>query len=173
MSFIPTINTQAVVAVMASVCDPRWYIDTRRPNSPNKLQMQLGLNPKTQQAVTHGGTPWRGHESCLLVRQCWREDTELFTVAENGAKYPIRGSNTPGERPGDFLMRRWMSQREHSEVRADLRTSQLFLDYLRLTWLQVIYADTLRVEEGAPLFRPQDFFRYVVEIEAFNHHMLG
>jgi hypothetical protein len=173
LTFIPTLHVPAACALLSRICDPRWFIDTRRPDRSNKLQSFLGLNPKTQQGVTHKDGEWGQHAHCGLTRSSWHDAAALQVSALGCVIHPIDGSSAPGERPGDFLLRYWLAQRGRSEVYADLRTSQLFVEYLRSTWLHVIYADTLKFPDGAELFRPADFFKYVVEVEGYNHHMLG
>ena len=88
----------------------------------------------------------------------------------------VADSNLPGLRSRDFLWRVWgirmgFDSLPADPVKAQLRASQKFISFLRLTWLAALYK-ARDYDGGASLFRAEDFFLHVVEADAYNHHIL-
>lgn len=106
LSFIPTLNAGACSLLVASIVDPRWFIDSRKPNSVAKLRRFLGLYPGGMVAVTGNSVRRR------IVPACWRNQ---------------QPSDVDTERPENFL---WRVDREAGELRA----SQYFVFYLFHVW---------------------------------------
>jgi len=184
LGFIPTINKDCCARLIALILDPRWYVDICNPNRAAKLNQFLGLNPRTQAAVTlQQPGPCRNRQRCELVLQCWKDMSveagarKMFDLT--GPKV-VEFTEAPGLRAGDFLWRLWgylsgigprSRQPAKSPVTADLRASIRFIDYLRLNWLQQIYQGQNLPDHGL-LFDPESFFKQdVVEVLAYDHYM--
>jgi hypothetical protein len=182
LSFIPHLNEECCARLLAKLLDPRWHVDICHPDRTAKMESFLGLNPKTQDGVTLARKGWRWHDRCQLVLNCWKDIKQSPVVlarfhAAGGAR-PDPEQDTMGYRPADFVWRVWGSRlvgplvTHPNPVMADLRASQKFIQFLRLTWLSAIYAES-PWEANLPMFRSQDFFRYVVEAKAYDHHILS
>lgn len=182
MTFIPDLHKVECAKLLATILDPRWYIDLCKPDRGAKLEAYLGLNPKTQDCVTSrlDGPRWRHHARCTLVADCWFSLDMFDAVNETYDKYGIKDFGRLDEcglRPGDFLWRIWgthmgvpWSNKLCDHVKAQLRASQKFVNFIRLTWLAQLYSSCDYVD--ASLFRASDFFPHVVEVQAYNHYIL-
>jgi hypothetical protein len=180
LSFVNGLHEPSCAQLLAAMIDPRWYVDLCNPDRGAKLQAYFGLVPKTQENVTKvTGKRWRHHQRCQLVRDCWMTPHTIGAVFDTYRAFDIEvgaGELTPGLRPGDFLWRIWGARMGFDglppdSVKADLRASQKFLNFLRLIWLAALYRDRKHYLDGS-LFRSQDFFLHAVEAEAFDHHIL-
>lgn len=176
LSFIRHLDPSKTALLLGSIIDPRWYFDTCKPDRSAKLEAWLGLNPKTQDAVTNGGKRrWRHHNRCLLVLQCWKRpdlvDRARAVMRTHGRQPPFEGDEVTRD-AGDFIWRVWGNWYNQGDpVRADLRASQKLIRFLRLSWISELYRGQAQFGGGLPLFRPVDFFKYVVEAEAFERHL--
>ena len=176
LSFVRHLDPAKMAQLLGVIIDPRWYFDPCKPDRSAKLEAWLGLNPKTQEGVTRNAArKWRHHNRCLLMRQCWKRadlvDRARAVMRTRGIEPPYEGDEVT-RAPGDFLWRVWGRWAETGDpVKADLRASQKLLRFLRLAWLGELYRGTGQFGGGLSLFRPVDFFRYVVEAEAFERHM--
>ncbi len=141
LSFIPHLAPFPCCELLAAILDPRFYIDTNKPNSTAKLESFLGLSP----AVASG------------KRQHRRDLYELVLATCNGV------ADADQSFPGNFLCRYWNS----CSKLADLRTSQLFVRYLRSIWLDSLYR---QAGSSEPLFVPEHFFDVATAV-AFRAHM--
>ena len=185
LRFIPALNPQQCALLLAEIVDPRWYIDVYCPDRGAKLEAYLGLDPKTQAGVTiRRAKKTRRHKICSTVLACWKRPHLYDNVVDRfelAGPRPFANSNEAGLRPGDFPWRVWgyvrgvgpgSRQPGRGGVLADLRASQRFVAFLRLVWLQEMYRDAVLPEQGAPLFRPDQFFSlYVEEAQAFTRYM--
>lgn len=180
MTFVRGLCDLSCAKLLATIIDPRWYVDLCNPNRGSKLEAYLGLTPKTQQAVTYPGTkPWRHHDKCKLVKDCWcdPEFSNIAYAAYSANQISICDTDTPGLNVRDFLWRIWASYLGLGEaaidpVKAELRAGQKFVNFVRLTWLAELYRDH-NYDGGASLFRATDFFLHVVEAQAYNHYILN
>lgn len=171
LSFIRRLNLNKLAQLLGIVLDPRWYVSLRAPRRGSdivpyhddaaKLHAYLGLDPRTMAGVLGLCEATGSTDRCRLVFETWSS------------------SGPPQESgfPGDFLWRRF--SREDGPVKGALRTSQLFIDYLRLVWLDALYCD--RVKKGIPaapgkrprqegLFSPDHFFQLTEEAVAYTTH---
>jgi len=184
LSFIPTLDRARCAELLAIVLDPRWFIDICRPDRAAKLNQYLGLNPRTQAAVTlNRPGKCRYRKRCELVLRCWKQQDAEEQVGEilelTGAR-PVEGSSQLGLRPGDFLWRRWgylsgkgpgSRKPPKGVVTADLRASIHFVDFLRITWLHELYRG-VPLPDGGVLFDADYFFKQdVVVTTAYDHYM--
>lgn len=179
LQFVSRLDHWAVAQLLATIIDPRWYIDPSRPDRSAKLVAFLGLNPKTQAGVTDPSKPrWEGHNRCDLVRKCWQNPEALNDVKDTYqrcAPHVVVEATRFGLSPHDFVWRVWGNRAGYSvakdpptpsAVAADLRASQKFVTFLRLTWLDRLTEAV--VKGGMSLFRARDFFRFPEEAKAFE-----
>lgn len=131
LSFIKHLDLDKTAKLLGLIVDPRWYIDPDKPDKSSKLESYLGLTPSTQRNVTNGQDSGRTHTRCKLVLEAWQKSEPQY------------------DDPADFLWRVW--KHHNGGWFADLRTSQTFISFLRLVWLNQLY-------KGRGLFVPEYFF---------------
>jgi hypothetical protein len=188
LSFIKSLDEAACAGLLSFIIDPRWYVDTAKPNRRTKFESAMGLDPRTQRAVSEPGKHKKGkhHKRCGLVLKCWknpRYGAAVRDMLEVTSPIPVDDSDKPGIAPYDFVWRVWghymqLGVDEPSAppdpVKADLRASQFFLSFLRHTWTAELYRDSCALPDRcAGLFRPADFFRHASEVAAYEIHQLG
>jgi hypothetical protein len=171
LGFIPHLDRMKLARLVATIVDPRWYTrwDVRADEwNPRdyvamtakdaaRLNQSLGLDPATMAQARLGHT----HDYAA------RAQLVLDTWKTSEAPPPEACAGDPRY----FLWQRWRTY--DSTVKADLRVSQLFVDFLRQCWLDVLYMNAVRrgpVGKPDGLFAPEHFFR-AVEAEAFRAHM--
>lgn len=154
LSVIPHLNHQNVAQLMAVIIDPRWYVDRRRPENPNKLKLFLGLTPKTQRRISAADhVIFRGRDlRCAMVLNCWK------TVSPDSA--------VDYDAPANFLWRIYRAS--GGGAKGDLRASQAFIGYLRAHWLEAL-ANHKSVKHE--LFLPNKFFKAEEERQAYYDKM--
>jgi len=184
LSFISGLNLKMCCRVVASILDPRWYVDLKQPGRTSRLESYMGLTLRVQRAALNmlsninvneehehnkldnaleSMTKYdaRMVERCTAVQYCWWKDPEVLTCPDRGL--------SPGmsllESPGGFLWRVWFSHGK--SPKGYLRTSQQFVRFLRDAWLDALYAKTV----GDGLFIPSYFFKHNYEQLAFLQHM--
>jgi hypothetical protein len=172
LSFISHLDLHRLARLLGIVLDPRWYTSLRTPLRGDdivpyhadaaKLHAYLGLDPRTMAGVL-GYCPETGSAArCRLVYETWSA-----VATSDGCE---RGH------PAYFLWRRY--RREVGPVKAALRASQMFVDYLRLVWLDALYCDWTGAVPAAPgkrppgegLFAPEHFFAHEAEADAYRRH---
>ncbi len=190
LSFIPDLDEVACAVLIASVADPRWYIDLAHPDRSAKLEAFLGLLPRTQAGVSVSGRPaGRHHRRCQNVLDCWKRPEQGASVA---ALLHVTGtdpvakkdgvSRPCGLRPGDFIWRKWaisLALEQHGPrnianarmIKADLAASRRFIRFLRYVWLDSITAGEVLPEQHTALFRPTQFFKHGLEVAGYNAHV--
>lgn len=147
LSFIAGLDIDACARLLATVIDPRWYIDASGdPNRGSKLEQYLGLNPKTQANLDRGNSPQQSR--CRLVLACWKTEDP---------KKPIG--------PRFFLWRAWAAR--GGGTKGDLVASKLFIAYLRQVWAQAV----CNGPQASRLFVPEHFFVNADEVMAYREHM--
>jgi len=184
LSFISGLNKKMCCRLLATVLDPRWYIDLKQPARTSRLESYLGLTLRVQRTalnmltdvdptnknsrekidkVLTGMTEYEARmvERCTAVQYCWWRDPAVLTCPDSGA--------TPGqpllEAPGGFLWRVWFSHGK--SPKGYLRASQQFVRFLRDSWLDALYSKTV----GDGLFIPDYFFKHNYEQLSFMQHM--
>lgn len=170
LSFIPHLDPMSVALLVATVLDPRWYarwdedVDEYNPRDyvnaqakdAARLNQYLGLDPSTMADARLGRDG--GHAARAKVALAAWKTTDA----------PPPGTD---DDPRYFLWRRWRTY--DSADKANLRVTQLFVDFVRLCWLDAIYmAGINRGPQGRPdgLFAPDHSFR-PDEAAAFRCHM--
>ena len=151
--FIPTLDVEVAAQLLATIVDPRWYVDRKAPDRAAKLELFLGLTPQVQDRVS---TPTRllhkGRElRCANVLRAWKTvDPDEIDLQD----------------PANFLYR--IHKAVKGGTKGDLRASQAFVRYLRYNWL-----DGLENRRGAKdgLFAPNLFFKTPAERAAYAEHM--
>lgn len=153
LTFIPHLNKQNVAVLLAVILDPRWYVDPMYPTRGSKLRSFLGLDQKTYTNLQHEIQTDKTDRLSLVV-SAWK--SKLFDLKHIDA-------------PGNFLQRTYYELFEKKgPVTAILRTSQVFIDFLRLTWLRALSMDHHVTED---LFVPEYFFKTKNASEAYKSHM--
>ena len=148
VSFIPHIDAMFFTKVMARIADPRWFIDIEHPNRLSRLNAWLGLcnGPQTDEKLIHK----------FDVYSCWSKG--------------LTESSGELHKPGWFLLRegkkRWMYALPWV---ATLRMSQLFIKYVRMSWMDSLYPFPNPWME--PLLDPDLFFSDPVDATGFKNHM--
>ncbi len=152
LSFIPDMDLKNAAALVATIVDPRWFIDLKHPARGSKLRKYMGLDMKTLLGVLDKGPQQRLHDRCELVLSTWNK---------KGCKLI--------ERPNNFLHRiaRSFEEKDKPELGL-LRASQVFIEYLRLVWLAAL---GLGKKQSEALFVPEYFFKSPSEILSFQNHM--
>lgn len=160
LSFIPHIARTACAKLIATILDPRWFVDLKEPEKNSKLENFLGLTPQVQLALNDNGPDGMDEnitlkqlKNCELVMSVWR-------VAR-----PVSKSDYLC--PSNFLWR--LHATEGADAMADLRTSQTFISFLKHIWLDAVYRKRGGVSEDG-LFVPEYFFKHEDEISAFKKH---
>jgi hypothetical protein len=170
LSFIAHLDLDKLAQLLGVILDPRWYVSLRTPRHGSdiapyyddaaKLHAYLGLDPRTMAGVLGLIKPCGSYALCRLVLETWSA-----TVPK------------PNEQaPGYFLWRRY--RRENGPLKAALRASQMFVDYLRLVWFDALYCDHTASRRAAPgkrpvgegLFAPDHFFSDALEAGAYVEH---
>ncbi len=152
LSFIPHLDYDYCANLLSILIDPRWYIDFNEPNSGAKIKAYLGLSPKTQEHVSGENSIVGIHsDRCRFVMDTWKTSIN-----------PPKNINAIG----NFLWRAWLSHDKTSV--ADLRTSQLFISFLRHTWTAALYEEKHYRES---LFIPEYFFKHKEEALAYKRHL--
>lgn len=155
LSFISHLDEEYCAQLIATILDPRWYVNPEKPESSTKLEGFLGLNPKTQYHVSssNGDSDTYRYEQCKLVLDSWKT---------------TRLSKEQKQEPGAFLWRIYQSM-GHGYM-SDLRASQVLVSFLRNVWLNEIYRN--RGGQGCDgLFIPEYFFQRDFEVRAFKAHL--
>lgn len=153
LTFIPTLAHEITAQLLATIVDPRWYVDRRAPDRAAKLELFLGLTPQVQSSVS---TPKR-----LL-----RKSRELRCSNVLAAWKTLDVADVDLNKPDNFLYR--ICKAAGGSAKGDLRASQAFVRYLRYNWL-----DGLEARRGKKdgLFAPNLFFKTHEERAAYAEHM--
>jgi hypothetical protein len=152
VNFVSGVSHHRVIELLTTIIDPRWYVDRRRPDNPAKLELYLGLTPKTQNRVSDvTKIIKRGRDfRCALVLSCWKTQNP---------------ENIDFNAPDNFLWRIW--DKAGRGAKGDLRASQGFVRYLRANWLDII---TQRPGARDDFFLRERFFKTNEEQSAFLKH---
>lgn len=152
-AFIPTLSGEHLSQLLVSIIDPRWYVDRRAPDRASKLELFLGLTPKTQECVSNPD---------FFIRKT----RELRCASVLGA-WKTRGfHDVDTQDPRNFLYR--IYEAAGGGPRGDLRAGQALIRYLRYNWLDALERRP-GVRDG--LFAPELFFKTPAEVAAYRQHM--
>jgi hypothetical protein len=138
----------ASLNVLASILDPRWYIDWGHPDRASKLKMYMGVSPK------HVRNAWTGVD-CKGSRG--GRAASVLAAWTNGIRQrPSNGCN-------QFL---WgVSHKGEQDVLA-LRASGQYLSFVQSVWLHMMRKD------GRQLFIPKHFFSSPEDATSYERHQL-
>ena len=148
VSFIPHLDSAFFTKIMAKVLDPRWYIDPNHPTRLSRLYSWMGLcnGPQTDEKLVRK----------FDVYSCWSKGLEDDKVDIN--------------HPGWFLIResrkRWGN---HKLWVSTLRTSQMFMRFVKFCWMDSIYPYPNPWMER--IFDPRLFFSDELDAIGFMAHM--
>lgn len=162
LKFTYGLHLPAVAHLIGWIVDPRWFVDLRNPNSPQKLQRALGLDLDDCCSAKQQRKLIRRRE---LVHMCWMRTGFYTTPSECNENNPNSGRQ--------FLWRYWKRLAklypEHECYLADIHTSRKFVSFLQEVWLDRLYDGSKAVPDySAPVFRPTDFFDELLELTAFQ-----
>lgn len=139
ISAVPHLSCLNLCRLLASILDPRFFIDPADPDRLSKLEAYLGLDPKIAICEGRIESPTHQHMRYRNVLSCWKNDDPGRDVALDS--------------PELFIWRAFYEA--GGGWKGDLRASQRFVYYLRHTWLDALYPEKPWVE---PLFVPEHFF---------------
>jgi len=152
INFVGGVSHKDVATLLVTIIDPRWYVDRRRADNRIKLDLYLGLTPKTQRRVSdpkkliHRGRDLR----CFKVMNCWKTTTP---------------DKVDFNAPESFIWRVWRAAGEGPK--GDLRASQAFIRYVYANWLDTL---TMRKGQHDGLFMADKFFKTPAEKQSFISH---
>lgn len=149
LTFLPTINWEATAHLIATILDPRWFVDFKNPYRLSKLKAYLGLSPRYMRQIERGEANCERALRCRTVLQAWKGE---------------QPSPADMERPGNFLWRRWQYAR--GGLRGDLRASQAFVLYLVRTWQQQLLS---KAHQELQMFMPESLL-HDGEARAYKDH---
>lgn len=141
LSFITPLDGWSAAGLLATIIDPRWYVDPRYPNRRAKLRSFLGLTQKNLQ---------------FRPRLDTRYGERAYMTAKTWDGYASKPSNEAGT----FLWR--IVGRTGYNAKGRLRACAAFINYLTENWLTAI--------TGLELFVP-DYFFTAKEAAVFQQHM--
>lgn len=148
LTFIEGVNHDACASLVATIRDPRFYIDPDYADRQAKLNRYLGLNPRSMRVVVDGDDSNEYHMRCRMALACW------YTPAKRA------------DSPTNFLYR--IADNAGGGVKGLTRASQAFVTYLRYTWLNAVSSHPRY--GGEPLFDPELFFKLGDEEQAWRRH---
>ena len=175
LSFIKTIDKSHVATLLMYLLDPRWYIDPCYPDSGAKFREACGLTPYIFKDL-FGNKAYRETPQHLAAARTLASWKDISRVGDVCSIYDLTGpicvpdSDKLGIAPCDFCWRIWAM--DNDNIKASLRASQRFADFLRQTWLDAIYRGAAATPDArAGLFRPADFFERDAEAHAYERHI--
>jgi len=154
ISFIRDADLDAAAKLVCEIMDPRWYNHPQRPNRASRLFNYLGLTPENLLALRgllHPHVLPKGHNwhRAEMVLNAWRGNATS------------RGSIALDD-PNNFLWR--ISGGSGDDQQGVLKASRVFVQFIRLVWLQALAA------KGRMVFDKGAFFRADTEVKAFDKH---
>lgn len=147
-----------ITELLATIVDPRWYINPARFERLSRLYMWLGLTPLVfHRILAHGPGKDVLDQRAWLALRAWRGPA----AAENPAVWRDNRPDDWAGNPRHFLWRHAASYRD--PVQGLLRATQRYVALVRQYWL-----DQLRpAYQTCPWFLPEQFFKRQDEAEDF------
>lgn len=118
-TFVHGIDEASFVHVFSYILDPRWFIDTDRPYRLSKMYSWLGLMSGTQSEEKI--------KRKERVYSCWASSTAIAEGHDKKKKWDI----------ADEANKLFSNKQEWHML---LRSSQLFIKYIRTAWLDCFYS---------------------------------
>ena len=142
ISFIPNYSRMDAEHLLASIGDPRWFVDLAHPERTAKLRSWLGLHAEVITSL------WNCDPEGLekyrpVIYKAWSLLDTWTGAAREVPSYPEL------DQPGHFVWRRFC-EFPREPIRGALRASAYFLSFVCEVWL-----DALSPQE---LFVPKYFF---------------
>lgn len=157
LSFISHLNMDKCARLLATILDPRWFIDIKEPDKNSRIENFLGLKPSIlSKTKSLSNSQSRQIRNCRLVLESWKMGRPT--------------SDSEYNQPDNFLWR--IHALEGCNEKADIRVSQVFITFLKAVWLDAIYCKSKTSLYMDRLFVPMYFFNKQDEIDAFKQHML-
>lgn len=143
LSFFEQVDVDFVIRLVCLIIDPRWFINTERPNRLSKVMRFSGLTPAN---FSESDDSWgRYRDRSLLVRGSWCVD-DIPDI----------------DAPRNFVWR--ILEHHGGSSTGMLKASQSFLRFLVLHWMQELRSSK------RPLFDPVLFFKTEAEVAAYNEY---
>ena len=145
ISFNPTMDLLESARLLAEIRDPRWFVDTKKPERFARLRSYLGLTQRNIRYVcgwdheNHG--PGFNFERCKITLNAW--------LGSNNARHTFETD------PRDFLRRRvrqYPVKEIEDTTKAILRGLTMYVNFIRLVWLETASP------HGGELFAADHFF---------------
>ncbi len=152
LTFIRTLDQGCLAALLATILDPRWFVDVKNPYRLSRLKQYLGLRPRYMHKVLSGNLDCEWSRRCALTLTAWGGQGKVPTNADY-------------ERPGNFLWRRFRAS--DGGVKGSLRATQAFITYLIRTWQGRLFANA---SQHLQMFTPQELLQGS-EVAAYKAHI--
>ena len=146
-SFVSSIEPEQFARLVASILDPRWYVDPDHPEKISRLAMKMGINNRIYRDVEVDRISTKRHESLRQLNRCWNV-----------------GSPPISESPRDFL---WRHKKDNPGEFSELKVSKKFLNFLRWVWLDSLASPNF----VGKLFDPMLFFDRPSDALAYEEHL--
>lgn len=152
LAFIPTLSEADAAWLMATIIDPRWFVDRRHVEALKNIFFYLGLTPAVQKRVSD--------QKHLLAKS-----RELRCARVLGAwkSRDIPPEEIDLQNPANFLYRIWAAA--GGGAKGDLRASQAFVHYAVSNWFTTT---TKRGGAQDGLFAPNLYFKTPTEQAAYK-----
>jgi hypothetical protein len=153
LMFLPDLHLPSLIELLASINDPRWFIDPDSPYRLARLRAYLGLNPSYIRQLDRINNPGPFLRRCQLLVKAWQ------------------GKGQPAikqlRQPENFIWRRHVGA--GGGFRGLLRASNAFVTYLSRTWHQAMLQTGSQELE---MFVPDSFFQ-AKELTAYRTFQRG
>jgi len=193
LSFLPDLSKVAACGLIAAIGDPRWHVDSAKPDRHTKLRayMGLGSRPELIENLLSGKFP----EDLALAPRLKARRLQWVLDTWTGGDYTPPAQDMVG--PDGFLWRVYHSVASNKTgFRGMMRACNVFLRFLQSVWLDNLTKareyervakrfrkattapKTLKVSRMLPcrtycptLFVPEHFFHLKAEVEAWKQHV--
>jgi hypothetical protein len=122
MAFIPTLSESDAAWVIATIVDPRWFVDRRKTEALKNVFFYLGLTPAVQTRVSD--------KTCLLSKS---RELRCARVLAAWKSQDVLPEKIDLQNPANFLYR--IRAAAGGGAKGDLRASQAFIHYVVSNWV--------------------------------------
>lgn len=168
LKFIPNVNEQACMLIVAMTLDPRWFCDLFFPNKLSKYYEYMGVNKLKALADDSANTSDSGiskFERKHFVVNAWQDATtwkKKIITPESGKENFLL--DVYFKVASNFVDGKKIKAKDDLES-ALLATCQKFLAYLHGCWMDLLYP---KPAWGESLFVPEHFFGTAEEVKRFK-----
>jgi hypothetical protein len=162
LSFIPFLNQDACMVVLALTLDPRWFVDINFPNKLSNYFEYMGVNrlkPYSNAADTDiSYCPLKKSERRNAVINSWQTDLVFKNNKLASDDYKTNFLVETYISVSDFVgaNKKRIDKKSNDFDEMDMATCQKFLTYIHMSWMNWLYPMPNPWRE--PLFIPKDFF---------------